>query len=99
MLNRKRLKKLLRCIYSNRNPSWLLKEDILLRDLVQILEPTWLKEQSTFDQQETTIPVLDLNEQSEFDSDSDSDSDMIFQKLYFPIASLSLFVLFRTRKS
>ena len=46
--------KLLRCIYSNRNPSWLLKEDILLRDrdLVQTLEPSWLKEQSSVDQEE-----------------------------------------------
>ena len=78
--------KLLRCIYSNRNPSGLLKEDILRRnrDLVQTLEPSWLKEQISVDQEEispsTTMAVIDLNEQqleSDPDSDSDSDSDDI----------------------
>ena len=72
--------KLLRCIYSNTNPTSLLKEDILCRDLVQTLEPTWLKERNTVVQEEippsTTIPVLDLGEL--WDSDPDDIPEIAF---------------------
>ena len=66
--------KLLRCIYSNRNPTSLLEEVTFCRDLAYILEPTWLKEKNTFDQQETspstTLPVMDLGELLTSDPDN-----------------------------
>ena len=64
--------KLLRCIYSNINPTSLLDEETFYRDLAYILEPTWLKKQSTFDQQETsmTVPVMDLGELLTSDPDN-----------------------------
>ena len=66
--------KLLRCIYSNRNPTSLLKEDILCRDLALTLEPTWLEEGNPVVQEKispsTAIPVLDLGEQLESDPDN-----------------------------
>ena len=66
--------KLLRCIYSNKNPTSLPEEETFCRDLAYILEPTWLKKQSTLDQQETspltTVSVMDLGELLTSDPDT-----------------------------